>query len=49
MNARLDRRMTGAYQAVVETSLENSISMPQAAYVVAVKRVVEAMKLRGWV
>jgi len=46
---RLDRKMTAAYHSVFDTSKEYKINMRQAAYVRAVERVVEAMKLRGWV
>ena len=46
---KLDRKMTEAYNSVLKTSREHKINMRQAAYVIAVKRVVEAMKLRGWV
>jgi glutamate dehydrogenase (NAD(P)+) len=46
---KLDKRITAAYHSVLDTSREYQINMRQAAYVVAVKRVVEAMKLRGWV
>jgi glutamate dehydrogenase (NAD(P)+) len=46
---RLNKRMTAAYHAVLNTSRQHGINMRQAAYVVAVKRVVEAMKARGWV
>jgi glutamate dehydrogenase (NAD(P)+) len=46
---RLNKRMTAAYHAVFDTSRQYKINMRQAAYVVAVKRVVEAMKARGWV
>jgi len=46
---RLDRKMTTAYHSVLSTSKKYNINMRQAAYVVAVERVVEAMKLRGWV
>jgi glutamate dehydrogenase (NAD(P)+) len=41
--------MTAADHAVLNTSREYKINMRQAAYVVAVKRVVEVMKIRGWV
>lgn len=44
---RLDERMTLAYHAVLDTSREYKINMREAAYVLAVKRVLEAMKLRG--
>ncbi len=46
---RLDERMTVAYQAVLAASKKYNINMRQAAYTVAVARVVEAMKTRGWV
>jgi glutamate dehydrogenase (NAD(P)+) len=46
---RLNKRMTAAYHVVLNTSRQYKINMRQAAYVVAVKRVVEAMKARGWV
>jgi len=46
---RLDKKMTAAYHSVLETSKQYKINMRQAAYVRAVERVVEAMKLRGWV
>ena len=46
---RLDKRVTVAYHSTLDTSKEYGINMRQAAYVIAVKRVVEAMKLRGWI
>lgn len=46
---RLNERMTQAYRSVLQASKSYSINMRQAAYTVAVARVVEAMKLRGWV
>jgi len=46
---KLDKRITAAYHSVLDTSRQYKINMRQAAYVVAVKRVVEAMKARGWV
>jgi len=49
VHEHLDRKMTAAYRSVLETSKELNVNMRQAAYVVAVRRVVEAMKLRGWV
>ena len=45
---RLDKKMKTAYHSVLNTSRKYNITMHQAAYVVAVERVVEAMKLRGW-
>ena len=49
VHKRLEKKMTAAYHKVYETSKKYNINMRQAAYVVAVERVVEAMKLRGWV
>jgi len=46
---RLDNRMTTAYHSVLNTSREYKINMRQAAYVRAIERVTEAMRLRGWV
>ena len=45
---RLDARMTKAYKDVHYVSMKRKINMRQAAYVVAVGRVVEAMQMRGW-
>lgn len=45
----LSKRMKSSYYTVLNTSKKYKISMREAAYVVAVGRVVEAMKLRGWV
>jgi glutamate dehydrogenase (NAD(P)+) len=46
--AQLDKKMTAAYHSVLDTSKKYKINMRQAAYVRAVERVVDAMKLRGW-
>ncbi len=46
---KLDKRISAAYHSVLDTSKKFDINMRQAAYVVAVKRVVDAMKIRGWV
>lgn len=46
---RLDKRMTRAYHEVFDMSEKYHINMRKAAYAVAVSRVVEAMKARGWV
>jgi glutamate dehydrogenase (NAD(P)+) len=49
VHKRLDKKMTTAYHSVINTSRKYNTNTRQAAYVVAVERVVEAMKLRGWV
>jgi glutamate dehydrogenase (NAD(P)+) len=46
---RLDERMTQAYHTVLAASKKYGVNMRQAAYTVAVSRVAEAMKTRGWV
>lgn len=48
VHKRLDHRMTKAYHAVLDVSRKRRVNMRQAAYVLAVERVVEAMKVRGW-
>lgn len=47
--ARLDRKMTQAFHDVFRVANDQKLSMSVAAYLVAVQRVAEAMKLRGWV
>ncbi len=47
VHERLDKKMTSAYHATLHASKKYNINMRQAAYVVAVERVVEAMRLRG--
>ncbi len=46
---RLDRKLTQAFSAVLETARTRSLPMRSAAYLVAIQRVVNAMVLRGWV
>lgn len=48
IHQRLDKKMTTSYHAVHNASMRFNIDMRKAAYVVAVMRVVEAMKVRGW-
>ncbi len=49
VHQRLGEKMTKAFQVVLAESLKRKINMRSAAYIVAVVRVAEAMKLRGWV
>ena len=44
---RLNRKMTEAFKHVLCEALERKVTMRTAAYIVAVSRVAEAMKLRG--
>lgn len=46
---RLDLAMTAAFQAVAELARKRSLPMRDAAYVIAVSRVAQACKDRGWV
>jgi len=46
---KLDTKMTQAFHAVLDMSLKQNVSMRDAAYMVAISRVVKAMQLRGWV
>ncbi len=46
---RLDTKMTQAFQSVLEMSEGEKVYMRDAAYMVAIKRVVTAMELRGWI
>lgn len=48
VNEKLDKRITTAYHSMIGASEKYSINLRQAAYVVAVERVVEAMINRGW-
>jgi len=41
--------MTTAYHLTLDGSKKYEINMRQAAYMIAIESVVEAMKLRGWI
>ncbi len=45
---KLDEKMTGAFHAVLNMSEKEGVYMRDAAYMVAIGRVVKAMELRGW-
>ena len=49
VNRLLDKKMVQAYDTVLNASKEYNVDMRQTAYAVAIKRLVEAMKARGWV
>jgi glutamate dehydrogenase/leucine dehydrogenase len=49
VRAKLEEVMTNAFRGVLEMSLKHKVSMRKAAYMAAVSRVAEVMKLRGWV
>jgi glutamate dehydrogenase (NAD(P)+) len=46
---RLKKKMAAAYHSVHNLAEKHKISMRQAAYMVAVKRIADTMVLRGWV
>ncbi len=46
---RLDTKMTQAFHSVLEMSEGQGVFMRDAAYMVAIDRVVKAMELRGWI
>ena len=46
---KLNHTMSKAFQAVYAIAKERNLYMRDAAYVIAIKRVAEAVKLRGWV
>ncbi|HNZ47758.1 MAG TPA: Glu/Leu/Phe/Val dehydrogenase [Candidatus Hydrogenedentes bacterium] len=46
---RLESKMVSAFQAVADLSERESVSMRDAAYMIAIQRVAEACRLRGWV
>ncbi|PKN95458.1 MAG: glutamate dehydrogenase [Chloroflexi bacterium HGW-Chloroflexi-6] len=46
---KLDAKMTSAFHGVLDMSAKEGVYMRDAAYMVAIDRVVKAMQLRGWV
>ena len=46
---KLDTKMTIAFKGVLDMSLDRKVYTRDAAYMVAIDRVVKAMQLRGWV
>lgn len=49
VHERLDQKMTKAYYAVYEMAKAKNVNNRVAAYLVAVDRVTQAVRLRGWV
>ena len=49
VNWQLDGKITAAFHAVHETAQRHQVNNRVAAYLVAVERVAEAVRLRGWV
>jgi glutamate dehydrogenase (NAD(P)+) len=48
VHERLDKKMTAAFHAVHAAAQEHKVNNRVAAYLVAVSRVAEVVKLRGW-
>ena len=46
---KLDVKMTSAFKAVYELAQTKNLNMRDAAYVIAINRVAQAVKSRGWV
>ena len=46
---KLDQKMTNAFKAVSDLARKRKVSMRDAAYMIAVSRVAEACRMRGWV
>jgi len=46
---RLDNQITQAFHSVLDMAETEGVFMRDAAYMVAIRRVVEAMELRGWI
>jgi len=49
VHAKLDAKMTAAFHAVHRTAQEYKVNNRIGAYLVAIQRVAEAVRLRGWV
>ncbi|HSR48608.1 MAG TPA: Glu/Leu/Phe/Val dehydrogenase [Anaerolineales bacterium] len=47
--SRLDQKMSVAFKAVLDMATSKDVSMRDAAYMVAIERVVKAMEFRGWI
>ncbi|MCS6910486.1 MAG: glutamate dehydrogenase, partial [Anaerolineales bacterium] len=46
---RLDHKVRAAFHGVLDMARRRDVYMRDAAYMVAIDRVVKAMELRGWV
>jgi len=46
---KLDRQMTAAFIAISDFARKNQLDLRDAAYAIAVERVVKACSYRGWV
>ncbi len=46
---KLDDKMTSAFYAVMELAKRKKIPLEEAAYMIAISRVVDACRMRGWI
>jgi glutamate dehydrogenase/leucine dehydrogenase len=46
---KLDEKMTAAFRAMYDMAQAHRVNTRVAAYLVAVQRVAEAVRMRGWV
>jgi len=46
---KLEHAMTKAFRAVYDTSIERNVSMRDAAYIIAISKVADTVKMLGWV
>jgi len=46
---RLDKKMSQAFNGVLQMALDEEVYTRDAAYMVAIDRVVKAMEMRGWI
>lgn len=46
---KLDNKMISAFNYVYKYAQSNKLNMREASYAIAIKRVVQAVKIRGWV
>ena len=49
ISQRLDQKMTSAFHGVLQMALDRNVYTRDAAYMIAIERVVKAMQLRGWI
>ncbi len=46
---KLDKKMTSAFKAVYKLAKSRNLYMRDAAYIIAINRVAQAVKMRGWI
>ncbi len=46
---RLDAKVTNAFQGILQMAEKEKVYMRDAAYMIAIQRVVSAMQMRGWI